>query len=186
MQQDLTNTMNQLDELLKKADLSKVSADGAGFEDLPDGYYLCEVETAELKSTKSRVVQGVETGLKPMVSYRYKVFEDGLKQSVDENGDTELIIAKGTKNRKVFINYVLTDESQLNRYVSDMLKFEIDGEPILTKDCFIDSATMVDSIEATVGSTIYIMVQSYEKNGELKKNYYLVKWSTAKDLDLPM
>ena len=169
-------SLERLNDLFKNADLSKVSSDGAGFEDLPDGYYLSELESIEYKESKSG---------KDMIAAKFKVVEDGLKEVVDEHGDTELVEAEKTKGRYIFKNWVLSDESSLKRYASDMLKFEIENDtPILEKECFLDTDVLFDALEAIKGMRIYIMVQSNEKNGQKNINYNLVKWSTIRKLGI--
>ena len=43
----------QLDQLLGSTDLSQVTAEGSGFQELPVGYYLAEVKKAVLTVSKS-------------------------------------------------------------------------------------------------------------------------------------
>lgn len=176
---EMNEIFSVLDDLLGSANLDSVTADGAGFQELPDGYYLSEIESAEIKVTSKTN--------KPMVSMRFNVVEDGLAQSIDDYGNTELIAAKRTANRKIFMNWVISDTASVERYVSDMLKFEdSDGNPILEKTYFITSATMVDALDIITGSRIYIMVQTIDRNGEKVKKQNLVKWATAKNLGLPV
>ena len=93
--EDLNALSRQLDELLSRSDISETTAEGFGSNDLPDGYYLCEVEKAELTASKN-------SG-NPMVKLQYKVVENGLKNMIDNDGNDVLVDAKGTANRKVFI-----------------------------------------------------------------------------------
>ena len=46
--EDLKAMFSSLDELLNKTDLEDVTAESTGYQDLPDGYYLSEVEKAEI------------------------------------------------------------------------------------------------------------------------------------------
>ena len=45
--------MNNLDEILKNIKLEDISSEGTGFSELPDGYYLCEVEEVKFAISKT-------------------------------------------------------------------------------------------------------------------------------------
>lgn len=171
--------LQKLNTTIAKTDLSKVTADSAGFKDLPDGYYNCELMEAKLKETK--------TG-KPMISGMFKVFEDGLKESYDPNtGTSELVLSTGSKGRYIWVNWVIGDESAYERFVSDMKKFEDDdGNPILPEEAYTDGTILLDSLEAIKGMHVYIMLQTLEKNGEKSQRSNLISWTRAKELELPL
>jgi len=182
---DLNEVKIYLDDLLSKSDLSSTTSEGTISSDLPDGYYLCEVEKAELTSTKA-------TG-NPMVKFQYKIVENGLKSVVDAQGNDTLVEAKNTANRKIFLNYVISTEQNLGFFVSDMLKFESPdnpGEPLLTKEYFKNTSLLLDALDIlATGSRIYIMVQSKPKKdnpNEVEKRYNPITWKRATLLELPM
>lgn len=147
---DLKNIFNTLDELLGSVDISDVSAEGAGFSQLKDGYYLCEVKKAELKISKASKL--------PMAAFQLKVVEDGTTFSFDSKANMTEIKLKGTKGRTIFKYFTLKDEASIQRFASDMLKFEGDtpGEPLLTKDYFLNSELIEDALEVLVGMRIYV------------------------------
>lgn len=179
---ELKDIAASLDELLGSVDLSKVTASGVGFEDLEDGYYLGEVAN----DTKLTVTKN--TG-EAMVSMKFVIVEDGLKNTLDENNVVVLAPAKGTKGRSIYINYVLRDVQSVKRFVSDMLKFEDPnnpGEPILGEEYFKSTELLTDALSCLITSRIYINVQTVEKNGEKKQRFNLVKWDRCPDLGLPM
>lgn len=189
--EDLSRITNVLDELLSKSDLSNTTSEGSKGGDLPDGYYLCEVEKAELTASK--------TSGNPMVKFQYKVVENGLKSMVDDQGNDILVEAKGTANRKIFMNYVLSTEQQLGFFVSDMLKFanpENPDKPLLgdtteeAKLYFKTTALLVDALDIiSMGCRIYIMVQTVAKKDnpeEKDKKYNPITWKRAALLELPM
>lgn len=174
--EDMTSLFNALDGVLSSADLTEVTTEGAGFSELPDGYYLSEVEKAELKESKNTHM--------PMVAFQFKVVEDGL--SVNSEGEFETI--PKTKNRKIFMYYVLKDDSSVKRFVSDMLKFEGEtrGEPLLGKEYFTTSEVLVDALDILVGSMIYIQSSTTENSdgsSSIWKN--LISWKRAAALELP-
>lgn len=174
-QKDMSALFNNLDAVLKNTDLADVTAESAGFEELPDGYYLCEVEKTEIKESK--------TSHQPMAAFQFKVVENGI--GVDAEGNfTEI---KNVKNRKVFQYYVLSDEQKVKRFVTDMLKFEgkKEGEPILPKEAFTTSETVVDALDALVGMRIYIQSSTTEKDDGSKSIWKnLISWKRVKALQL--
>lgn len=164
--------LNQLDELLIGTDFKDVSADGAGFEDLKPGYYLGEVEKAELTTSKS-------SG-NLMVMMRFKIVEDGV--DLDEDGNK--ISLKG-KNRVIFKYFSLKDEASVKRMASDMMKFEDNaGVPLLPKEAFMTSSTLEDSLDVITGMRIYLHVTESERNGEKSSWTNLVSWKRAAALEL--
>lgn len=177
---DFTKLYSQLDGILGNTDLTDVSAESTGFQELPEGYYLCEVEKAELKTSKS-------SGM-PMVAFQLKVVEDGVAAEIDEKNDVHLTEIKKTKNRKVFKYYVLKDDTSVKRFVTDMLKFEGEtaGESLLPKEAFLTSATMVDAIDILTGMRIYVQV-SISENDDGSKSVWqsFISWKRAAALELP-
>lgn len=174
--EDMTKLFNSLDGVLSNTNLDDVTAESNNFAELPDGYYLSEVEKAELKESKS-------SG-QPMVAFQLKIVEEGL--AVDKDGNfTDL---KGTKNRKIFLYYVLKDETAVRRFVTDMLKFEgeTEGEPILGKDYFTSSELLVDALDILIGLRIYVQSSTTEnKDGSTSVWKNLISWKRAKALELP-
>ena len=174
--ENMNEMLNSLDNLLNNIDLSDVSADGTGFQDLPEGYYLSEVENAELKESKS--------SHQPMVAFQFKVIEDGV--TVNDNGEFEPV--KKSKNRKVFIYYVLKDDTSIRRFVQDMLKFEgeKENEPILTKEYFTNSELLNDALDILKGMRIYIQFSTNIKDDDTVSTWKnLISWKRAKALELP-
>ena len=174
--EDMTNLFNSLNGVLSNTDLTDVTAEGAGFQELPDGYFLSEVEKAELKESK--------TSKQPMVALQLKVVEDGV--DTDEEGN--FTILKKTANRKIFMYYVLKDDTSVKRFVTDMLKFEgeKEGEPLLGKEYFTNSQLLVDALDVLVGSRIYVRSTTSENDDGSTSNWKnLISWKRAKALELP-
>ena len=175
-EKDMTAMFNSLDALLNETDLKDVTAESTGFTELPDGYYLAEVEKVELTESK-------KTHL-PMVAFEFKVVENGT--SIDEAGEFHTI--DKSKNRKVFMYYVLKDSGSLTRFVADMLKFEGDvaGEPILDKECFTNSALLVDALDILAGLRIYVQISTTENDDGTSSSWKnLISWKRVADLELP-
>lgn len=175
---DIKEALSLLDSILAKTTLDDVSAESQGFSELPDGYYLCEVEKTEFKESK--------TSKLPMVSFTFKIVEDGTGFEYTEN-DAKQITLKGTKNRKIFKHYVFKDESSVKRFASDMLKFEGEtaGEPLLPKEAFISSETMLDALDILVGMRIYVQSDTSEKEDGTKSTWYnLISWKRVGELEL--
>lgn len=168
-----------LNKTLSSVKVEEISAENV-FEDLPEGYYLVEVETAELTQAKS-------SG-NPMAAFRFNVVENGMGTQVDESGQVELVEIK-SKGRKIFKNYVLSTEAQVTRFISDMLKFEGDepGEPLLPREAFTTAEVLEDALGALVGSRIYVQISVSVNDANEKSSWVnLLSWNRAKSLDLPM
>ena len=173
--ENLKDIFGSLDKLLGETDLKDVTAESAGFAELPEGYYLSEVEKAELKVSKS--------SHQPMVAFQMKIVEDG--KGVDENGD--LFNIKGSKNRKIFMYYTLKNDSSVKRFVTDMLKFEGEepGKSILEKECFTTSELLEDALEILIGMRIFVQVSVTENDDGSKSTWQnLISWKRAANLEL--
>lgn len=174
----------QLDQLLGSTDLSQVTAEGSGFQELPVGYYLAEVKKAVLTVSKS-------SGF-PMVSIQLQIVSDGLKTS-DDVEDSSLVAIPHTKGRMVFIHYPFKDGSSVTRFASDMEKFEGDkpGEPLLPKEAFSTSATLEESLSVLeeVGPRIWInnsISRSVNpQTGKPGTFSNMISWKRALQLGLP-
>lgn len=176
--EDLTKVFNQLDSILAASDLSNVTEESSGFAELPDGYYLSEVDSAKLTVSKS-------SG-KPMVAFQLSIVEDGKTADILETGDIIIDMLPKTKGRKIFVYYVLKDDSAVKRFASDMLKFEGNpGEPLLQKEYFTTSATLVDALDILVGSRIYVHVSTTERDDGTKSKWQnFISWKRATALEL--
>lgn len=167
-----------LNSIIQGTQLEDVTSESnVGFDELPDGYYLSEVEKVELKETK-------ETH-NPMVVIQFKVVEDAVQ--IDDSGSQFLTISK-TKGRKIFMNFVIKDEKSYKRFVSDMLKFENgEGEAILDKSYFtVDDETMMQALDALTGYSVYIHLSTTETNDGNKNQWRnLISWKRVSDLGLP-
>lgn len=172
----MSNVFDKLNSILQNVELDDVSADSQSYSQLPDGYYLVEVEKAELKETK-------ETAF-PMASIQFKIVENGVDIDLTNNSILKKEL-NGTKNRKIFINWVLKDEAAVKRFVGDMLKFEKDdGQSLLTKDFFLDAELIEESLSLIIGYRIYAMVSTTEKDGKTNTWTNLISWKRAKALEL--
>lgn len=179
--QNLTKVYSTLNSILGQTDLTDVSSESTGFSDLPDGYYLCEVEDAKLTESK--------TSHMPMVALTLKVAENGLDVEIDENGAVHTSELEKTKNRKIFKYYTLKDETSVRRFVADMLKFEGDviGEPILPKEAFTTSETIEDALDILKGLRLYIQTSTTTKDDGAKSIWYnFISWKRAAALELPL
>lgn len=177
-EKDFNEIAATLDEIMSNANLDEVSQDGTGFEQLPDGYYLSEVETAEITSSKS-------SGM-PMIKFMFNVVEDGKKEETDEKGNFCFVTVPKSKGRKIFKYYVIKDESKLQAFVADMLKFEGEelGVPLLAKEYFTTTEVLAQALDVLVGQRIWTNLTTKEKNGEKSTWTSLIKWKAAIALEL--
>lgn len=177
---DIKSLFDKLDGLLSTVDLSDVTAESVGFTELPDGYYLCEVEKAEIRESKSSKM--------PMAAFTFKISEDGHTAEVDESGEPVITDIKKTANRKIFMYYVFKDERSVKRFATDMLKFEgeEEGEPLLPKEAFLSGDTVNDALEILTGMRIYVHVSTTTNEDDTKSTWNnLISWKRAKVLGLP-
>lgn len=173
----LTDTLNQL---LSQTDIKDITSESNSFQELPEGYYLCSIESGELKESKS--------SHQPMVAFTFNIVENGHAYVADKDGDAEMVELKNTKKRKIFMYYVLKDTNSVRRFVSDMLKFENeDGKPILDKEYFMNFDILTDALKLLEGMNIYIQITKSEaQDGSIRSWQNLISWKRAKALDLPM
>lgn len=170
-----------INDLLKETNIADITSESTSFEELPDGYYLCTVDKAEIKESKS-------SG-QPMVAFTFTVSENGHKYEADKDGNAELQEIKGSKNRKIFMYYVLKDTASIRRFVSDMLKFEGEepGKPLLDKEYFMNSEILADALNILESMRIYIQItKSTNQDGTSRSWQNLISWKRAAALDLPM
>ena len=168
-----------IDEILSKVNLNDVTSESNGRENIPDGYYMCEVEKAEITVSKSSGT--------PQVAFRFTILEDGTDVVVEADGSITKNSIAHTKNRKIFMYYPLKDERSVKRFVSDMLKFEGDtaGEPLLSKEYFTTSEVLEDALDILCGMRIYVQVStSTNKEGQEMSWQNLVSWKRVDQLEL--
>lgn len=176
-----------VNEVLKKADLNGVSAEGTGNRELPDGYYLAELQSAELQLSKN-------SG-RPQAKLTFKTVENGIKQEVTEEGNVNIVNVPKTSNMFVYMYYPLkTDDSgeSLRKFVSDMMKFESKpGEPVLPKEAYTRADVLNDALEllSSMKLRMYIQVSTTTRtvDGVEQKSTWknLISWKRARGLELP-
>ena len=181
-QEEMNNFLSQIDNLLGSVKLDDVSAESnENRQELPDGYYLCEVEKAELTESKSTHM--------PMAAFTFKIAENGIAADMNEAGDITMKELEKTAGKKVWMYYVLKDEKSIRRFVSDMLKFEGEqrGEPLLGKEYFTNSEILAEALEVLVGARVYIQISTSEnKDGSTNKWQNLISWTRVERLGLPV
>ena len=107
---------------------------------------------------------------------------------VTDDGDVIIEDIKKTANRKIFVYYVLKDETAVRRFATDMLKFEgeVAGESLLPKEAFMTSETLIDALDVLVGMRIYICASTTEKDGNKSQWNNLISWQRVAALELPL
>ena len=168
-----------LNDILSGINAQELSADSVIYDDLKDGYYLTEIEDAKLKSSSSG---------KPMVTIRGKIVEDGYAVTFSEDNEVYFTPLKKSKGRVIFFNFVLSDETSVKRFITNMLKFEGEepGEPLLPKEVFMNSETLTDALDIIVGNRIYTQVSTSVKEDGTKSTWNnFISWKRAKMLELP-
>lgn len=181
--EDNKQLFSTIDNLLSNVDLKDVTAESTGFQNLPDGYYLSEVVSAKLTTSKAG---------QPMAAFTFKIVEDGKSADVDANGNSILNKIKNSKGRQLWMYYVLKDEQSIKRFVQDMLKFEGDepGVPLLEKECFTKAELINEALECLTGMRIFINISTSIKEDadgkEVSRSTWqnLISWKRAKLLEL--
>lgn len=174
------NLIASINELLKQTNINDVTSESNNFQELPEGYYLCTVDVAEIKESKAG---------NPMIAFTFSVSENGRHYAADKDGNAEMQEVKGSKNRKIFMYYVLKDTQSVRRFVSDMLKFEGEeiGKPLLDKEYFMNFEILEDALKILEGMKIYVQVtKSENQDGTVRNWQNLISWKRAAALDLPM
>lgn len=165
--------------------LSQVNWDTIGeentFEDLPEGYYLCEVKKAELKENKA------QTNMQ--ASFQFSIVEDGFAESLDSKGNSVLHYIPGTKGKRIFKHYAFKTPDNVKRFANDMLKFEKPenpGESLLTVEFFMTQEVIPDALELleSMNMRIFIQARYTEKDGKKNCWYDLISWKRAKEMGL--
>lgn len=177
---DLKELASAINELLSQTKIDDITSESNSFQELPEGYYLCSVDSAEIKESK--------TSHMPMIAFAFSVTENGSAYIADAEGNAEMKELKGTKNRKIFMYYVLKDTASVRRFVSDMLKFENDkGQPLLDKEYFMNSEILGDALKLLEGMNIYVQITKSElQDGTSRSWQNLISWKRANALGLPM
>lgn len=178
--EQLKNLFDEVDNLLKEVNLDKVTAESAGYEELTEGYYLSSVENAELTTSKTSGV--------PQVVFKMKVVEDGHNVVLDKSGDVVLTTIKGSKDRRFYLYFPFKDKQSIEKFVSNMLKFEGDeiGKPLLEKEYFTTAEVLSDALQILVGHHIYVQVSVTDKDGQTSTWKNMISWKRAAALELPL
>lgn len=163
------------DALLAQADVDLDSVDITDTNDnneLPDGYYKCEVEIAEIGPNKDKTndqaflqLRTVEPGFKP-------VEEDGCNLIEELTGTQNRVIFKyypfkSIDKKATSLVYKDGDKWKPGQFLCDTQLFvDGDGNPVLEKEAFMDKETANDALDILVGMQIYVKIETKEYNGE--------------------
>lgn len=169
---NIAEIFGKVDAILSKVDLSKTTAESAGFEDLEQGYYLCEVLTAELTESKKQ---------DPQIKLTLSVVQDGVYFDEEDN----MIERPHSKGRRLYKYYPLKDEMTVKRFVSDMLKFEDEnGDPILPQEAFTSAETLSDALDVITGMQVYVNLTVSGEKESRNTWISLLAWSRVDDLGI--
>ena len=181
MEDKIKDLFKSVDDLLKSTNLEDVSADGEGYKELPDGFYLNELVKFELTESK--------TSHLPMIALYFKTVKNGYGINKQDNTSTELFEIPNTEDQTIRLYYVLKDEASIKRFVQDMLKFEgeEEGQPLLSIEYFTTSEVLEDALEILVGTRIYIQISTTVNKDDTESTWRnLISWKRAKYFNLPM
>lgn len=177
--EELQRLSDRVTSLLGEVDLKGVSSESTGFDDLPEGYFLCKVELAQLKESNSG---------DPQVALRLKSIEDGYDLTVDEKTQSTIInTLKKTKGRMLFKYYTWKEAKDIKKCASDLMKFEIGQDRVsIPEEAFSNFDTLVQALELIEEATIYVNI-SHQVREDGSKSVWtnLISWKRASDLGLP-
>ena len=177
-EKNLKDLYSNVNSLLKKINVKEIDPE-KDFDKNPDGYYLTEVVSLEVCTSKS-------SG-NLQVKGQFKIVENGIGVNVDEDGEQEFFELKNTKGKTIFKYYPMTDETSLTKLIKDMLKFtDEDGKSILDEDYFSDIEIMKEALEVLTEERIYIQLYSYTNKNtkETSQNSNLITWKRAQEFGL--
>lgn len=175
---NLRELYKNVDSILSTVNVGKIDPNAPDYEDLPDGYYLCEVQKLELCVSKKGNLQ---------VKGAFKTVEEGLAVTIDEEGESQLTPVEKTKDKVFYKYWTLSEKKDVEKFIKDMLKFEGDepGVPLLEKEYFLNSEVLEQALEVLQGMNIYAQVStSKNKEGETSSWKNLISWSRAQSLGL--
>lgn len=168
----LIGIFESVNKILSEINTQDITSEsGDAFAQLPDGYYLGEVSTVTLTTSKS-------SG-NPMVSWRFKTVENG----VTINDSLHKSRISGSNGKSLFVHHVLNNESNVERFISDALKFEgeEEGVPYLAKEYFTTAEVINDALELLVGLRLWLHVDTDDNSNTWTR---LVSWKRASKLEL--
>jgi len=175
---ELKELYSNVNSILKKINVKDIDPE-KDFDKNPDGYYLTEVVSLEVcTSKKSGNLQ---------VAGQFKIVENGIGVNVDDDGEQDFFELKNTKGKTIFKYYPMTDESQVTKLIKDMLKFtDEDGKSILDEEYFSDIEIMKEALSILTEERIYIHLYSYtnKTTKETNQNSNLITWKRASDIGL--
>ena len=170
------------DSLLKDVDFNDIDiTDTNENNELPDGYYLCEVEDADIGPNKDKSndqaffqLRVVEPGLNP-------VYEDGQMFLQELVGTQKRVIFKyypfkGTDKKATSLVYQdETGKWKPGQFLCDTQLFvDTDGAPLLEKEAFMYKETAKEALAILVGCRIYVKIETKEYNGQTSQFKNLV------------
>ena len=170
------------DALLKDVDFNEVELNNTNENnELPDGYYLCEVETADIGPNKDNT--------NDQAFFQLRVVRNGINPEYE---DGEMFIQEliGTTNRVIFKYYpfkgtekkatslVYKDELgkwKPGQFLCDTQLFvDTEGNPLLEKEAFMYKETAKEALAILVGCRIYVKIETKEYNGQTSQFKNLV------------
>lgn len=165
--------MLNLNDILKNIDLKNISNEQNSYIELPDGYYLVQIERAEIVNSK--------TSGNLMVRWELTTLENGI--GFDENtGGTKYI--EKTAQKRIYHYHILNSEQNVTRLLSDLLKFEIEGQPAFSVDMFVDQAHIEAVLDGLQGLSIWINLTTKNSKGESSQWKNFISFRSAKQAGL--
>ena len=170
------------DALLKDVNFDEIDLENTNDNnELPDGYYLCEVVTAEIGPNKDQT--------NDQACFQLRTIQNGERPCLEEGCDL-LEELTGTQNRSIFKYYPFksTDKKATSliykddtgkwkpgQFLCDTQLFkDDDGNPLIEKEAFMYKETAQEALSILVGCNIYVKIETKEYNGQTSQFKNLV------------
>lgn len=180
------------DALLSDVNFNEVDlTDTNENNELPDGYYLCEVQEAEIGPNKDKT--------NDQAFFQLKVVEPGFAVVKDEDGNVTYPEIANSANRVIFKYYpfkgtdkkatslVYKDEAtgkwKPGQFLCDTQLFlDANDNPLLEKEAFMYKETANEALAVLVGCRIYVKIETKEYNGQSSQFKNLVSLARMEKL----
>lgn len=173
--ENLFELLDSIGGIVEKTDLTTLDKSGT-LEELPDGFYLCEIVEAEPTVSK--------TSGAPMFKLTYNVKKAKVTE-VDERGYATLTEKDNFNGRKIWKYYPIKDEKNYQSFVKDMCELAEGDQRPFQKEMFNISSykkniPVIFQYATTNRLCCYIQIVSKDDaNGNKTAFKNILKWDTT-------
>ena len=173
--------MSDLQGTVDDIDFEKDMAESGNFENLPEGYYYCEVQQSTFGLNKAKDALQVKLDL--------LVLQNGVKETL-VNGVSTLTEVPKTVGRHIYKYYTFkgdadTKKKRIIAFAKDMTLFEDANGPLFLPTDF-QNVQIYDQLVpklAELGLRIYVQIVADKKDANNVWSY-LVSWKRVKSMHI--